>query len=343
MGQEKIAMIKTYTLEIVILFLLILFSCGRKVPFQPQTGDKGVYVLNGISETLSFYDFESKSVWNNVDTTGTYPNQIVIRKEMAYIVNSGSANLQILDIDTNQEMGSVDLGSGSNPWSIALVDNSKAYVSLFVSDQVAVLDLVGNQVVKNLPVGKSPEGIVVAQNKLYVCNTGYEFSNYGEGSVSVISIENDSLLKTIPVGTNPQVIGLDEEGELHVVCTGNFLDETGKVYIIEPENDVVTDSIEIGGYPGFLAFAPNGKAYLGEPFIGILSYDTRSNAVLHDESNPILPGISIFDVAVDLGGNLYACYFDEDSLFILDTEGDTLIKKVGVGDGPLALAIKEGE
>jgi YVTN family beta-propeller protein len=343
MRKEKLAMIKTYTLEIVILFLLILFSCGRKVPFQPQTGESGVYILNGFSETLSFYDFESSSVWNNVDTTGTYPNQIVIRDDRAYIVNSGSANLQILDITTNQEVGSVDLGSGSNPWSIAIVDNAKAYVSLFVSDQVAVLDLVGNQVIKTLPVGKSPEGIAVAQNKLYVCNTGYEFSNYGEGTVSVISTENDSLINTITVGTNPQVIGLDEEGELHVICTGNFLDETGKVYIIDPEYDVVTDSIKIGGSPGFLTFAPNGKAYLGEPFIGILSYDTRTNAVLHGESNPILPGESIFGVAVDLGGNLYACHFDEDSLSILDTEGDALIKKVGVGDGPLALAIKEGE
>lgn len=321
---------------------IFLFGCGREIPLQPVIGREGVYILNGLAETISYYDTKEKIVWNDFDSTGAFPNQISLRQGLLYIVNSGSDDIQILDPSDHSQKGKIHLGGGNNSFNIAFVDGSKAYVTLWLAHKVASVNLEEKEVVKRIQVGKGPEGMAIAEGKLYVCNSGYKGSgNYDEGSVSVLSILNDSLLKTIPVGMNPQAIESDGEGEFQVVCTGDRVSIWGRIYLIDPIMDVVTDSLEIGGSPGSIAIKPNGKAYLGDGNSGILSYDTRTNQILRDFSNPILPGTSVSGVALDIQGNLYACHFDEDSLSILDTEGDTLIGKIGVGDGPVSVTILE--
>lgn len=321
---------------------VIISGCGRESPLQPIVGREGVYILNGQSETISYYDVKEKIVWNDFDTTGAIPNQIALRKGLLYVVNSGSDDVQILDPSDHSSKGRIHLGGGNNSFNIVFVDDSKAYVSLFLANKVASVNLYEKNPVNRIQVGKRPEGMAISQDKLYVCNTGSKGNNnYDEGTVSVLSVVNDSLLYSIPVGMNPQTIGIDGEGELHIVCTGDRVSIPGRIYLLDPIMDVVTDSIEIGGSPGSIAIQSNGKAYLGDATWGILSYDTRTNQILRDISNPILPGTSVFGVALDSQGYLYACHFNEDSLSILDTEGDTLIGKIGVGDGPLSLTIME--
>ena len=61
-----------------------------------------------------------------------------------------------------------------------------------------------------------------------------------------------------------QALALAQNGEVHVVCTGNYFSEFGRVFVIDPVAVAVVDSLDIGGSPGFIAINGAGTAYLSD-------------------------------------------------------------------------------
>ncbi len=325
-----------------LLFSLVLsitisnFSWG----ILPKT----LYVVNGLAETLSKINLETDSVSNHISTLGVAPNQVGVKGNRSYVVNSLSSNIQIIDLETDTTLGFINLAPGRNPWNLAFLDTQIAFVTNFATNTLYKIDVINKTILDEFFIGQSPEGLYIMNGKVYVCNTGFnphDFS-YGQGTVAVYDNQLDSVIAIINVGTNPQTIKRDYQGELNLVCTGDYGAVEGSVYVINPNTSSVTDSILIGGTPNAVNIAWDGTGYLSAGgFSGnglVYTFNSKTNSILRGKANPILVDLGATDVVVDKSGSCYVACFSSSTVQKIDSAGN-ILKTFSVGDGPVSLSL----
>jgi hypothetical protein len=320
-----------------VLFLLSLSTS------PPALANPEAFVINNLAETLSRIDLVTGAVQNHITVLGDTPNQIAYSNGFLYILNSTSADLQKVDSQSYLSIFDMPLTIGSNPFDVAL-DSSYAYVSCLVTGELDKIDLSSGQLHGNIPIGGCPEGVLIYGNKLYVAQTGFNPSNYsyGQGRMAIINLSSFNLEHEVNVGKNPQSIFLAPDGKLHIVCTGNYSDISGSIYIYNPVSEAVEDSILIGGQPSMGAVSPDGIAFLaagGWVNHGyIYSYNTSTGEIIRGPSNPILSGLGVWTVALDSLGFVYSCDYNSDTVTKLNSSGQ-VIATYAVGDGPQSIVI----
>lgn len=303
---------------------------------------KFAYIVNGLAETISTYNIETQEMKNDVLEVGKYPNDIKIRDDRGYVVNTGDNSIQVIDLNTNSTIGMISTGDGSSPEKMDFVNESEAYVTCNWTNSVKRIDLTAMSAGTEIAVGTAPWGVVITKGKAYVCNTNViygETTIYEQGTISVIDTATDTVIETIEVGTNPTEVATDGNGNVLVVCTGNYVDVMGELYIIDSSSDAVIDTINLDLTPSKIAIAPSGVAYLTS-FAGLLVVDLSTRAI----TATLAEYTGGDGLAVDLDGNVYVCVPDwlgggEDKLMIMDKDGN-LIKTFEAGGGAQLVAIK---
>jgi len=326
--------------KVCLILSVIVFATGS----VPASGGNALYVVNGLTETLSKIDLENDIVHENIVSLGLWPNDIVVRGEKAYVVNSGSEDLYVVDLMSDSLLSIIDLGEGTNPWSAAFSNDNTLYVTNLLTNDVSKVDLTAGQVVTTILVGTAPEGLLVTGNRLFVTNTNFNGVGYDPGTVSVIDLAGDTVTATITVGTNPQDLVLDPQGEINVVCTGDYWSSFGMIYRIDSATLSLLDSIPTGGTParaaisqfGFHYMAAGGWATDGEVFL----HGTLNDVILRDSDDPITTGAGAMDVAVDSEGYMYAASFSGNTVTVFDVP-DGYVKEYSVEGGPTAIALSE--
>ena len=334
------------------LFLAGILIIGVAVTSSIAGNPKTAWVVNGAtsSESLSRINLETNEVFNDVVDVGKTPNQIVIRGNKGYVINSDrtSNNIQIVNLDADSTEGYIEMTQPySNPWHMAFLNDSIAYVTDFNIDSVSVVNVNTREVIDQIAVGVGPEGVAVVGDKVYVTNTEWDTltGTYGQGTVSVIESTTDSVMKVIDVGTNPQDLALDQDGELNVVCTGDYWSIPGRIWVINTVSDSVVDSIAIGGAPTAIAISPRGIAYLAaggwypSDHGFVYTFDTETNQVLRGPDNPILVGKGALGIGCDKDNYVYSCNFMANTVSQIDTN-DVVVRTFSVGDGPVSIAIR---
>ena len=278
-----------------------------------------VLVVNGLAQDLFGFNSTTDELYRftSVDI-GTSPNTLAIRGGDAYVVASLDDAITVLNTKSLETDRVFDLtGVSDNPWDIEFVSDSKAYVSGWLSDNVAILDPQTGTVTgtidfptQTLPLG--PSGMEVVGDKLFVaCNNRDAFvypatpESEGNGLVYVVDLTTDTLIDTdgdagngtTPIDTghsNAGDIALAASGDLFVSCSGNYNYEEGTyswLVAIDPTTYDVIDEFDLGeGSRGIvLSSAPNGKVYVGDgenPYL--YSVDPPTMTLLRSyDTNPI--------------------------------------------------------
>jgi YVTN family beta-propeller protein len=249
---------KYYILFLTILFLFFIFSC-KKEPMEPEKSTPvsidttlrsiGLYVLNeglfnmnnstltyfSYADNESFTDFFDNQNGRKLGDTG---NDIAIYGNKMYIIVSVSSRLEIVNPYSGQSIKQIPFFDGDNPRQPRHIafNGSKAFVCSF-DGTVAVIDTSLLEIEKIINVGRNPDGIAVANNKVYVSNSGgLDYPNY-DNTVSVIDVSSLSEIKKISVTLNPYVIVPDKYGDLYVVSRGNYGDIKMCLQIIDTKTD----------------------------------------------------------------------------------------------------------
>ena len=157
---------------------------------------------------------------------------------------------------------------GSSPRQLAIVNEQKAYVSNLYTNDCSIIDMQSMTVSGNIQVGANPEGIAIANKKLYVANSGF---GYGS-SVLVVSVNNDQVTDELTVGDNPITLQVDDDnGLVYILCSGSYGDfgdpnddTPGSLWKIDANSDTIIDSLIIAGHPSRLCLGSNNNGY----FIG---------------------------------------------------------------------------
>jgi len=316
-----------------------------------------LFVINGLAETISIINPETREIYPDALPTGMWPNHLLYYNDRIYIVNSGDNEIEIYDESSFEKIGEIYLGAGSNPWMIIHPEESqKGYVPNFAAGDVAVIDLEDFSIDLRIPVGKGPEGGVYQDGKIYVCNTAWDYQlfDFDEGTVSVIDVSADEVISTLSVGKNPQsAISFPDIEEIHVICTGKnggFGSDDGEIYIISTPDDTVDQQVlSIGGSPSWTgnSFDRNNNTVYLTGVGGLMSYNYQTREILHGSDDYILSGPDAESdfysgVAVDeLNGTIYSCFYSRDEIVVLSLQSYDILETIEGSDGVQSIYLFE--
>ncbi len=286
-------------MKILVFFLIvILFSSCVKNPTgvsQEMIAENvsGVYVLNegnfgrGNSE-ISFYNFNQQKIYNNIfyntnhKNLGDVGNEIEIRDSLGYIVVNNSHKIEIININSNINIATINIGQNRSPRQMEFLNDSIALVTNLYDNSVLVLNVFQKSILKRIQVGNNPEGIAIFGNKCFVANSGLGNGN----TISILDLENFEVRNTLKVGDNPVEIKIDNDGEVYVLCAGkynSFTDTTddtwSKIFIVSPTTEKIIDSIFIGDHSFKMVLTNNDNGFAcGEK--NILQINTLTNKLI---------------------------------------------------------------
>jgi hypothetical protein len=310
---------------------------------------RAAYVLSANDAKVARVDLDLGTVLPGVATAGAFANRIErdAAGRLGAIVSSGSDEVALFDFAAETVLGRVDLAPGSNPWTAEIVGD-RVFVTCLLADRLYEIDATARSVMDSASTGTAPEGIAATAGKLYVANTGFDFSTftYGAGTVTVLDADDLAPVATIPVSINPQECLVAPDGRVHVICTGDFGSVTGAVDVVDPASDTVVGSLPLPAYPGGGVASPAGTTFLSvtTPSFSsaIWAYDAGSLAMLHDGSNPLLPSLDFYgEPTVSSLGELLVPDFSADLLVIENPSAPGAPDAVVVGDGPIDVAVIE--
>ena len=326
--------------------MMLLTTCLLyAVPANAQPDINELYVINTLAETLDKIDLVTGTVQHDVAVLGLYPNRIWVNDTMAVVVNSGDADLQLIRLADYTNLGFVYFDENDSPYDMAVVSDTLAYVALFGSHELACCNLKTRSVVSRVEVGYHPEGVLVFGGRVYVANTAFDDIEYkfGQGTLYIVDRATLAVIDSVSVSRNPQELLLAPDGTIHIVCTGNYVDEFGRIDVFDPVTFSIIGHIEIGGSPGIIHLNRRYQAYLAEWGWGqgrVYSYDAVTRQVIHGSSNPIVPGQECAYILGDRSDNLYICAFNIDGVIEYGPNDAPTGRTFGVGDGPAAAALR---
>lgn len=290
------------TLLIAAIAVLTISSCSKDEEYVPLPEVRsGFYILNeggfnSNNASLSYYNLENGSVVNgffaqkNGRGLGDTGNDIQIYGSKMYIVVNASNTVEVVDAKTVKSIKQIsfvdaDKKIGRQPRSIVFNKN-KAFVSSF-DGTVAVIDTASLNIEKYITVGRSPDGMAIANNKIYVANSGgLDYPNYDK-TVSVIDLNTLTETKKIEVVLNPGAVTATADGRIYVKSGGNYADIKPSLTIIDSKTDMVKSSKEFSG--GAMTIVGD-KAYFLKAK-GIIEYDLKTDAITKE--NVITDGTEI--------------------------------------------------
>ena len=282
-------------------------SSGEELPVSTT----GVYVVNEgnfqkSNSSLSFYVPDSDKVYPDVffaangRSLGDVGNDMVIFENKGFIVVNNSNKVEVISLANNRSLGTMYVGSDS-PYKLAILSDSKGYITNLYSGSVTSFNPTTYTVIKDgIKVGSNPQGIAIANGKVYVCNSGYG----DDSTISVIDPGVDSVVQTITVAKQPTNIAVDADGNLVVACYG-YIDYTnsandtpGNITVIDPSRNSVVATIPLPlsayGHPSGLAVSSRGYGFIIAQN-GIAKFDTKAASIIV----PVFIPKSPYCIAVD--------------------------------------------
>ena len=215
-----------------LLSISFLMSCNPDPdhvdPSYPYL-ENGFLIMNegafsGGIGTLSFsfgdnsgFDSVRNDVFQEINgrSLGNLANYTLKDDSYIYVVMNGAATVEILDRITLESRGTIT--GFKSPRQVISLNDGYIYVSDWGSNAVYKVDLSSSSIVDSLKNTNGPEGMFVADDKLFVANSGgYEL----DSTVSVYNLNSMSYEGNIQSGIKPLEIIDDAQGNLWVLCSG---------------------------------------------------------------------------------------------------------------------------
>jgi len=346
-----------YQIKIIVAILMCaslvtISGCEDSTtnPTPPVIEGSILLVASQGDGAMSVIALESGAIIRGATGLGINPNDIIEYQDHIYVINSDSKQLNVLNIMDNNSIEQDTLIElrDENPMQGAVDAIGKMYITNFVGGTVTIYDTQSSQLRSTLFVGQSPDGVRVSNGKVFVCNSGFnpiDFS-YAPGTISVMPVDDDffNVENNISVGMNPVKLDEDSEGRLHVVCTGNYSEVNGRIYIIDTATNEVEQVFDIGGDPLDIAISSNGYGYLtaggwvDEQPGYVYRYDASTGEILNGPDNPIEVGTGAWNIIADNDGAVYvSCQLVNAVYKIYEDEVVDVINQVGLTPGPMLI------
>jgi len=220
---------------------LLCFSCNDmadvekeiKLPEHPTTGKMLVLsegLMNLNNSTLAYYDFVEKELitdyflQKNGRGLGDTANDMILYGSKIYIAVNVSSQVEVIDANTGSSVKRIpvfDENERARQPRYLTYKDGKVYLSCFDGNLVRI-DTLSLEIDGMVKCGRNPEGLCIANEKIYVANSGgLDNPNY-DNTVSVVDLKTFKELKKIRVAENPYKVFADSQGDVYVSSRGNY-------------------------------------------------------------------------------------------------------------------------
>ncbi len=270
-----------------------------------------------------------------VDLEVAFVNSLALNRGLLYVVDNtiSDGGGRITMFNENNLAAAGQISFTQPPRAIAFADNNKAYVTLYgpfdenfnpTPGSVAVVNLNTNTITKTLDAGRQPEGLAVADGKVFVANVG---SGGRSTTMTVIDTATDEVTNTIDLGCEgPDELFVDDNDEVIVVCGGQAswtgTATNGQVLFLNPDAETITTRVTLPNGVGSVNGTQMG--YYADETLLVLSSGTDEIFRFDTRTNTLAETIAV-PPAADLVG-LAALAYDAG-------RGDLYVARMPVGDG----------
>lgn len=222
----------------------------------------------------------------------------------AYITNSNSSTVTIIDTVNNTVAGTISGFDGPSGFAIT-PSGSTAYVNNYGGPSgvgsgngttVSVVNLNTDLITGSVTVGQAPASLAITPNGAYVYVLNYVTGNTDGGTISVIQTSNNTVIDTIPGLSGPFAIAITPDGQYAYVTnfgSNNFEPFGTTVSVVDLNTNEIVATIDLGIQPAAIAITPDGR----------LAYATNYNTLYAATgSNDLTPGqgtVNIIDIATN--------------------------------------------
>lgn len=334
-------------------------------PTPTPDGAFDAVLAMSLGETLDVVNGDTYQVSSAVATTGASPNQIVVRGAEFFVVNSLSNSIGVYDSSSFAKLREFTVGPGRNPMNLAFLDNDRCYVSNLISNTVSLLNIRSGDVETEIAMPDSselphdegvttwarPGGVFVSGGTCYVVcsNLNDEYVAGGPGVICRIDTGSHALVDWFESGgRNPVTLNTDDRWpeKLWISNAGDYSPGSGfagngTVAIWNMNGNQMDGVIEVHDAPFEVAFGPD-RAYAASAMDGtVIRLDLTDLSIMPPVALPDAGhGLNyVSGLALGPDNLLWALEFNHDMLYLLDPgRNDALIRSIGVGSGPDALA-----
>jgi len=321
-------------LSIVFFITLFAYAKDNKVVATINVGvtpaglaitpdSKTAYVANnnnyGIAgqDSISVLDLKHNLLVTTItDESFNQPYTITMSPDgsKAYVTNSNSTTITIIDTDSNQVIGVIGGFDGPSGMVITPDDNT-AYINNYGGPEgvgsgngttVRVVDLNTNTFI-GLPitVGLAPAALAITPDGQFVYSANYVDGNTGTGTVSVIDTNTNTVIETIAGFSGPFEIAITPSGRYAYVTnfgSNNFAPFGTTVTVIKLSDNTIKRTIEVGMQPSSVAIAPNNHRiyvtnyntlYAGSNFTDLTAGQGTVNIIDGKDKKVISPTIVV--------------------------------------------------
>lgn len=258
-------------------------------------GEDSVSVLNLENNTLKATIFDPS--FNE-----PYTITLSVNEKKAYVTNSNSTTISIINTAENTVTGIIDGFDGPSGMVIT-PDGKKGYINNYGgpegvgsgnSTTVRVVDLKTDQIVgAPITVGLAPAALAITPNGKYVYVINYVDGNQGTGTISIIDTRTDLVVGTITGFSGPFAIAITPNGKYAVVTNfgSNNFDPIGTtVSIVRLKDNKLVANVEAGIQPSGLAITPDSR------FAYITNYNTLYAGANFTKLTPGEGTVNIIDI-----------------------------------------------
>lgn len=247
-----------------------------------------------------------------------FPRYAANYREFAYVTNSGSNTVTVLDLvhlrqDRVLQVGADPTGIAINP------KKNEVYAVNTGSGTISVINAEDNRVVATVPIHRKPYFIDVNRDgtRAYVANSG-------SNNVSVIDLDKRRETRVIGVGEGPGMARISPDGDTLVVT--NRI--SGSVSIIDTKDHRVRSAFS--GCPqatDAVILPDSSKAFIacsGGHQVMVLGLARPRSPVEQERSDRLLTFLDVGQTPVHLalkpdGGEIFVCNFNGDSVSEINT------------------------
>lgn len=207
------------------------------------------------------------------------------------------------------------------------------YVSNLSSNNISVLDLTSNTVLKTVSVGTKPGGISITPDGNYAY-----IANWASNNISILDTKNNEIVDTISVQEAPAGIAFTPDGKWGYVVN----EESGSISIIDTKLKRVDSTIQLSKWLLDISFSLDGRfAYITrqDPFGtgSVIKIDTTTKTAVNTTGLQEWPNA----IGITPDGNyLYIANAGSNNVLVLNTSSDTITSTIPLpGDWTGAMAI----
>lgn len=268
-------------------------------------------------DTVSVLNLANNTLQQTIsDSSFNEPYTVTINRTgtKAYVTNSNSSTVTLINIATNTVLGTIEGFDGPSGFVIT-PDGNYAYVNNYGGPivgsgngtTVRVVNLNTDTIVgPPITVGQAPAAMAMTPDGAYVYVASYVDGNPGTGTVSIIKTSDNSVQANAITGfSGPFAIAITPDGQFAYVTnfgSNNFSPVGTTVSVISIATNTIVATVPLGVQPSGLAITPAGfyayvsnydTLYEGPGFTDLTAFKGTVNIIDIQKNQVVSPVIEV--------------------------------------------------